>query len=469
MQFNWIGRIDGIQITLKLIDHTTTLEVFTSRPDILMGATFISISPSHKLALKIANTKTEIQKFIQKISHKNTVNNNNIKNIGINTNKFAFHPITQKKIPIWITNHITSNYCEIKAMLCTPAHNQNDLDFAIKYNLDIQPVILTENNTEPVIHTVAMTKIGKLFNSGKYNNLSNTEGTNKIIKYLESKNIGKKVIYYRLKDWGISRQRYWGTPIPMAILKNNTIVPVPKKYLPIILSENIDFKNTISSLKNAMIHNRNIKINGKFAKCESDTCDTFLESSWYYARFTCTKFHDGMIDKNLANYWLPVDQYVGGIEHAVMHLMYFRFVHKVLRDIGLVNSDEPVKKLLCQGMVLSDAFYYLNKQKQKEWISSKSIKIEYDSHSNIKPWFYYNNQKIFHAGMMKMSKSKNNGIEPEDIIKKYGSDTIRLFIMFAAPIESELEWKESGVNGIHKFLKKLWNLSYNHIKKSEKN
>ncbi|AAO27107.1 leucyl-tRNA synthetase [Buchnera aphidicola str. Bp (Baizongia pistaciae)] len=463
MQHNWIGRNHGIKIKLKLANqHTILNDVFISKPSTLMGATFITLSPSHELSFKIARKKHKIQEFIENCSsNTNTYNDINNTNIGINTNEFALHPITKKKLPIWITNYVLSDY-DTNSILCVPAHNQHDLNFAIKYNLKIKAVILNLDGTEPKIKNTAMTSMGKLFNSNQYNNLNYQEGSYRIIQDLENNHIGKKITYYRLRDWSISRQRYWGAPIPMAVLENKKNVPIPKQYLPIILPETIPFKN-IKPLSNNILLKK-IYIDEKIAICESDTFDTFLESSWYYARFTCNNFHKGMISQKLANYWLPVDQYIGGIEHAVMHLIYFRFVHKLLRDLGLVYSNEPVKKLLCQGMVLSDAFYYFDHNKQKQWISAKSITIKYDSNHKIQSHFYSNNKKIFHAGMIKMSKSKFNGIEPEDIIKKYGTDTIRLFIMFAAPVESALEWKESGVKGIHKFLKKLWVLSYNHIK-----
>lgn len=458
MQTNWIGKKTGIKIKLALLNQKKTLFAFTSRPDTLMGVTFIIISPFHKFSKQISRKNPKIKQFIKQFFDINIYNDIYNENIGINTNEFAIHPITKKKIPIWIANYISINY-EIKAMLCTPAHNQNDLNFAIKYNLEIKTVILDSNKTIPEIKDTAMTYKGILFNSKIYDNFNNVEGSSKIIQDLKKMKISKKITYYKLKDWGVSRQRSWGTPIPMATLQNKKIIPIPEKYLPILLSKNL----TVQKKSKKNINNKTIYINKQKAICESDTLDTFLASSWYYARFTCTNFNTGIIDKNLANYWLPIDQYIGGIEHAVMHLIYFRFIHKVLRDLGLIKTNEPVKKLLCQGMVLSDAFYYLNEKKQKKWISAQSIKIEYDTNFNIKSSFYFDNKKIFHEGMIKMSKSKNNGIEPENIIKKYGADTIRLFIMFAAPVEADLEWKESGVKGIHKFLKKLWKISYNHI------
>ncbi|XBC43200.1 MAG: leucine--tRNA ligase [Buchnera aphidicola (Meitanaphis flavogallis)] len=462
MQSNWIGLSHGATINLKLSDTQEKCKVYISQPEALMGATFIAISPFHKLVKKISNINRNVHHFIKKKSYLNLNYNNFEKNEGVNTEKFAFHPITKKKIPIWIANYVVSEY-NTKAILGVPAHNQNDLDFAKMHNLTIKPVILDENDKIPNIKTIAMTKPGKLFDSEKYNNLHTKEGYLSIISELKNKKIGEEKTHYKLKDWGVSRQRYWGVPIPMATLENGEIIPIPEKYLPIqLLSKKTNTAYTHDYFSNTF-KKKKININGKIAICESDTLDTFVESSWYYARYTCTKFNQGMINKDAANYWLPIDLYIGGIEHSIMHLIYFRFFHKLLRDFGLVQSDEPVKKLLCQGMVLSDAFYYIDSKNTQNWINIASSNFQYDLNGNIKKTFTYNEKKVFHAGMIKMSKSKKNGVEPEKMIDKYGADTVRLFIMFAAPVEASLEWKESGVKGMYRFLKKLWIFCYNHI------
>ncbi|XBC42172.1 MAG: leucine--tRNA ligase [Buchnera aphidicola (Meitanaphis elongallis)] len=462
MQSNWIGRLYGIKIYLKLFHTSEMLSIFISKPEMLMGATYIAISPLHKLAQKMSHTNKNIYLFIKNISYFNPNNNNCDKYKGINTGKFAFHPLTKKKIPIWIANYVLSEHTT-KAIFGIPAHNQDDLNFSLIQNLKVIPVILQKDDKIPKIKNIAMTQPGKLYNSGKYNNLHTTEANVTIISELENKKIGKKKTYYKLQDWGVSRQRSWGVPIPMATLEDNSIVPIPETHLPLTLSHkthNIHTKkNIMHSVKEKIIY-----INGKLAKCESDTLDTFVESSWYYARYTCAQFDQGMIDKHSADYWLPIDLYIGGIEHATMHLIYFRFFHKLLRDFGLVKSDEPVKKLLCQGMVLSDAFYYFDHNGHQQWINVPSTNIKYDTHGKIRKNFIYNEKKIFHEGMIKMSKSKKNGVEPEIMISKYGADTVRLFIMFAAPIEMSLAWKEPGVKGMHRFLKKLWTFCYNHIK-----
>ncbi|XBC44238.1 MAG: leucine--tRNA ligase [Buchnera aphidicola (Schlechtendalia peitan)] len=463
MQSNWIGKLSGIVINVKVDTMTETISIFTSQPEIIMGTTYIAISPSHKLSKKISRTNNDIHNFIKKKRNFKPCNSYLKKNSGIYTEKFALHPLTKKKVPIWIANYVSLEY-GTEAILGIPAHNQNDLDFALTHKLKITPVILTEDGNIPNITNIAIKKSGKLCNSGKYNYLHTKKAHDSIISKLEKNKEGKKEIRYRLKDWGVSRQRYWGVPIPMATLKNNNTIPIPKKYLPIKLSKH---KNNMHSYQEFLhsLKKRTIKINGQLATCESDTLDTFVESSWYYARYTCTQFNLGMIEKKSADYWLPVDLYVGGIEHSTMHLLYFRFFHKLLRDFGLVTSNEPVKKLLCQGMVLSDAFYYFDNNNCQRWINISPNDYKYDLEGKIKKSFIYQKQTIFHAGMIKMSKSKKNGIDPKKMINQYGADTIRLFIMFSAPVETSLEWKESGVKGMYRFLKKLWTFCYNYIQK----
>ncbi|XBC38588.1 MAG: leucine--tRNA ligase [Buchnera aphidicola (Melaphis rhois)] len=463
MQSNWIGKLSGIEINLQLTDSKETFGIFISKPETLMKATYIAISPLHKLAKKISHYNEDVRIFLKKRSYLNLYNRNFNNNQGVDTKKSVLHPLTKEKLPIWIANYVLLE-CHSKAILGIPEHNQKDLDFAQTYNLKIKPTILKNNRMISKIQDVDMSQPVTLFNSKKHSNLDTKHSHHVIMSELKKNKIGKEKIYYRLKDWGVSRQRYWGVPIPMATLKNNNIIPIPKKFLPIILPEHINITEYNITSRNKS-NQKEINIDGQLAICESDTLDTFVESSWYYARYTCPTFRNGMIDKSSSNYWLPVDLYIGGIEHATMHLIYFRFFHKLLRDFGLVKSDEPVKKLLCQGMVLSDAFYYLDEDNRKHWINISSNNFQYDINGNIKKSFKYCDKIIFHSGMMKMSKSKKNGIEPEKMINKYGADTVRLFIMFAAPVEASLEWTESGVKGMHRFLKKIWTFCYNHVKK----
>ena len=271
-------------------------------------------------------------------------------------------------------------------------------------------------------------------------------------------------VNYRLRDWGVSRQRYWGAPIPMVTLEDGTVMPTPEDQLPVVLPEDVVMDGITSPIK-ADPEWAKTSVNGQPALRETDTFDTFMESSWYYARYTCPDYDKGMLDPAAANYWLPVDQYIGGIEHAIMHLMYFRFFHKLLRDAGLVNSDEPAKRLLCQGMVLADAFYYVGANGERNWVSPVDVTVERDEKGRIVKAVDASSREVIYAGMSKMSKSKNNGIDPQLMVERYGADTVRLFMMFASPAEMTLEWQESGVEGANRFLKRVWKLVYDHSQK----
>ncbi|AEO08782.1 leucyl-tRNA synthetase [Buchnera aphidicola str. Ak (Acyrthosiphon kondoi)] len=460
MQKNWIGRIKGFQITLNVFNTHQTLKVFINRLDLIMGVTHVSISACHELSTNISKNNKIIKNFIKKYKYISQEEFKKVKYIGINTDLFVIHPITEKKIPIWISNFTIKEY-GTDAVLSIPGHNENDWYFAVKNNLKIKYVVSNPNHPESNSSFIDIK--GKLFNSDEFNGLNFKDSSKKIKKILYQKKILKEKINYKLQDWCVSRQRYWGTPIPMATLKNGEIVSIPENNLPVTLpkiEKNLDlFKKPIDSNSNWA----QILINSESAIRETDTFDTFIESSWYYARYTCPNFNTGMIDPIASKYWLPVDQYIGGIEHAIMHLMYFRFYHKLLRDFKLVDFDEPVKNLLCQGMVLSEAFYEIDSNFQRNWFHSSSVLIKRNAKGEIIKSCTREGKELVYAGMIKMSKSKNNGIEPELIIQSYGADTIRLFIMFSAPVESSLEWKESGVKGIYRFLKKLWKLILNYI------
>lgn len=462
MQKNWIGRTEGYEITLNIFNSTKKIKVFTTRLDAIMGATYVTIDCCHKLVIDASQNNITIKNFIKNKQNSVPEDSEQSKFYGINTNIFALHPITAKKIPIWVSNFIIKEY-GTNAVISIPGHNKNDRDFAVQNNIKIKYVILNPEQKKLNSHFFYIGFKGKLFNSGKFNNLNFQESTRVIEQLLLEKNIIEKKIHYKLQDWCISRQRYWGAPIPMVTLNNGSIIPVSEKTLPVILPEikNVDnLSNRVFKLDSKW---SKVRINKDTAIRETDTFDTFMESSWYYARYTCTNFNTGMIDPKMSKYWLPVDQYIGGIEHAIMHLMYFRFYHKLLRDFQLVHFDEPVKNLLCQGMVLSDAFYTIGENSEKNWIHPSSIFIKRNLKGEIIQSHTHEGKKAIHAGMIKMSKSKNNGIEPDLMIEKYGADTIRLFIMFAAPVESSIEWKESGVKGIHRFLKKLWRFIFDNI------
>lgn len=466
MQRNWIGRSEGVEITFEILNSKEQITIFTTKPNTFMGATYIAVSADHPLSLQTAINNLSLRNFIQDSLASKVVEADiaKIEKKGMAIGLSAIHPLTKEKLPIWAVNFIATNH-DAPAFIAVPAHNKIHWEFARKYNLPIRSVIQRRDGSTSDFRVGAMTEEeGTLFNSQQFDDLNYQESFNAIADALAACGVGKRKIKYRLRDWGISRQRYWGTPIPMITLKDGTIVPTPEDQLPVILPENIWVNNSIfSSLK---LDNKWAETiyNGEPALREIDTFDTFMESSWYYARYACPHYKQGMINPDAANYWLPVDQYIGGIEHATMHLMYFRFFHKLLRDDGLVNSDEPAKRLLCQGMVLADAFYYPDSIGEDIWVAPDKVNIERDKKGHIIKATDQHGRNLMYAGMSKMSKSKKNGVDPQIIVEKYGADTVRLFIMFAAPVEMTLEWHESGIKGVHRFLKRVWRLTYDHIK-----
>ncbi|AMA65144.1 Leucine--tRNA ligase [Candidatus Arsenophonus lipoptenae] len=470
MQRNWIGRSEGIEITFKLENNDKTLIAYTTKLDTFMGVTYLAIATNHPLAKSLAKTNNELNSFINKNSNIKIAEEAiaNIEKKGINTNLFAIHPLTNKRIPIWITNFILMEY-HTGVVMAIPGHNKNDFEFATKYNLPIKSVIINYKQNITSIKKELLIKKNILINSGEFSGLDNKTGANAIAEKLITQGNGKRKINYRLRDWCVSRQRYWGTPIPMVTLENGSTIPVPEKQLPVILPEDILIHRIHGKVQNIKINPQwaKTKINGYIALRDTDTFDTFVESSWYYTRYTCPHYDKAMLDLAATNYWLPVDQYIGGIEHTIMHLLYFRFFHKLMRDFGLVNTDEPVKRLLCQGMVLADAFYYLGKKGERIWVSPNDVIVKRNKKNEIIKAIDKNGNKLFYKGMSKMSKSRNNGINPQLMIKKYGADTVRLFIMFAAPPENNLEWKESSLNGMNRFIRRLWRTVFEHTKKGK--
>ena len=465
MQRNWIGRSEGVEITFDVANSAEKLTVYTTRPDTFMGATYVAVAAGHPLAQQAAATNPALAEFIDECRTTKVAEADmaTMEKKGVATGLFAIHPLTGEEIPVWVANFVLMEY-GTGAVMAVPGHDQRDWEFATKYNLNIKPVILNLDGSEPDLSAAAMTEKGALFNSGEYNGLDHQAGFNAIADALAAKGVGVRKVNYRLRDWGVSRQRYWGAPIPMVTLEDGTVMPTPEDQLPVILPEDVVMDGITSPIK-ADPEWAKTTVNGQPALRETDTFDTFMESSWYYARYTCANYHEGMLDPVAANYWLPVDQYVGGIEHAIMHLMYFRFYHKLLRDAGLVNSDEPAKRLLCQGMVLADAFYYLGVNGERNWVSPVDVTVERDEKGRIIKATDNEGREVVYAGMSKMSKSKNNGIDPQLMVERYGADTVRLFMMFASPAEMTLEWQESGVEGANRFLKRVWKLAYEHIAK----
>ena len=467
MQRNWIGRSEGVTLTFAVADQTSeqaqSFDVYTTRPDTLFGVTYVGIAAGHPLATQAAETNPALAAFIDECKHNSKVAEADMATMdkkGMATGLYAEHPLTGKRVPIWVANFVLMDYGS-GAVMSVPAHDERDYEFAKQYDLEIIPVIKPADGAELDVSEQAFTEHGVLFNSDKFDGLDFQTAFDAIADTLIEKKLGQRTVNYRLRDWGVSRQRYWGAPIPMLTLADGSVVGVPEADLPVVLPEDVVMDGIQSPIK-ADPEWAKTTYNGQSALRETDTFDTFMESSWYYARYCSPHNKDGMLDPEKANYWLPVDQYIGGIEHACMHLLYARFFHKLLRDTGLVESDEPFKRLLCQGMVLADAFYYTDEKGARNWVSPLDVNLERDEKGRIQKALDKEGHELVHTGMTKMSKSKNNGIDPQTMIDKYGADTVRLFMMFAAPADMTLEWSDSGVEGAQRFIKRLWKLVFEH-------
>lgn len=459
MQRNWIGRSEGVEMTFQVADSDKSFDIYTTRPDTLMGVTYVALAAQHPLALAAAENNTDLQAFIAECkSNKATeADMATMEKKGVDTGLKAIHPLTGDLVPVWAANFVLMDYGS-GAVMSVPGHDQRDFEFAQKYGLAIKQVI--EGSDDDDIAKAAITEKGKLINSGEFDGLNFKKAFKSIAYKLKTENKGQIKVNYRLRDWGVSRQRYWGTPIPMINLANGESVPVPEDQLPVELPEDVIMNGVTSPIKDDPAWAKTT-FNGEDALRETDTFDTFMESSWYYARYSSPTDDKQMLDPAKANYWLPVDQYIGGIEHAILHLLYSRFFHKLLRDAGLVDSDEPFKKLLCQGMVLADTYYREAENGAQDWIAPSDVDTERDAKGAVvSATSKIDGQPVISAGMSKMSKSKNNGIDPQQVIEQYGADTVRLFIMFTSPPEQTLEWSDSGVEGAHRFIKRVWKLVY---------
>ena len=462
MQRNWIGRSEGIEMTFNVANSDEKFDIYTTRPDTVMGVTYVAIASGHPLAEKAALNNPELAAFIEECKNVDTTEAAMaaMEKKGVATGLNAIHPLTGKEVPIWVGNFVLMNY-GTGAVMSVPAHDQRDYEFAKKYGLAIEAVIKPVDG-ELDISEEAFTEKGVLFNSAEFDGLEFQAAFDAIDAKLAAEGKGKRQVNFRLRDWGVSRQRYWGAPIPMVTLEDGTVMPTPEEQLPVVLPEDVVMDGIQSPIK-ADKEWAKTEVNGQPALRETDTFDTFMESSWYYARY-CSPHADQMLDPAKANYWLPVDQYIGGIEHACMHLLYFRFFHKLLRDIGLVDSNEPAKRLLTQGMVLADAYYYTNEKGARVWVSPADVTVqETDDKGRVVKAVDKEGHELVYTGMSKMSKSKNNGIDPQEMVDKYGADTVRLFMMFAAPPELTLEWQESSVEGAHRFIKRLWKTAHDHV------
>ncbi len=420
MQRNWIGRSEGVEISFALEGRDENLKVFTTRPDTLMGVTYVAVAAEHPLALEAGEKYDNVAAFINECAKTDTAEASleTMEKKGIDTGLKAIHPVTGDRVPVFIANFVLMGYGE-GAVMAVPAHDQRDYEFASKYGLPIRQVIEPLGNEECDLNSAAFTARGRLVHSGEFDGLSSEQAFEKIAAWLEARGQGKKRTTYRLRDWGVSRQRYWGAPIPIINCNKCGEVAVPEEDLPVVLPEDVEFDGVGSPIKKMpSFYETTCPSCGGKAERETDTFDTFMESSWYYARYASADNDSSMLDER-ADYWLPVDQYVGGIEHAILHLLYARFFNKLMRDVGLTKTDEPFKNLLTQGMVLKDG--------------------------------------------AKMSKSKGNTVDPQGLIEEYGADTARLFMMFAAPPEQSLEWSDAGVEGASRFLKRLWRLVNEHV------
>ena len=417
MQRNWIGKSRGVELAFGLdepIANLDRIEVYTTRPDTLYGVTYISLAAEHPITLALAENNTELAGFISACKQASVAEADmaQAEKLGMDTGLRATHPLTGEAIPVWVANYVLMDYGS-GAVMAVPAHDERDWEFAHKYSLPMKTVVCDPDGKPAETADSAYTEYGVLTGSAEFDGSNFDEAFEGIAARLEAAGMGQTTTQFRLRDWGVSRQRYWGTPIPMLNLKDGQDIPIPADRLPSLLPEDVAMDGVTSPIK-ADPKWRRFELEGQPCERETDTFDTFVQSSWYYARFTCPHYTDGMIDSDQANYWLPVDQYVGGIEHAILHLLYSRFFHKLMRDAGLVSSDEPFTRLLTQGMVLKDG--------------------------------------------AKMSKSKGNTVDPQELIDRYGADTVRLFSMFAAPPEQSLEWSDSGVEGANRFIRRLWRL-----------
>jgi leucyl-tRNA synthetase len=512
MQRNWIGRSEGLEIRFDVMPdenggEAEPLNIFTTRPDTLMGATYLAIAAEHPLALKAASTNPQIQNFIEECRHGGTAEADieTQEKKGVETGLHAIHPISGEKLPIWIANFVLMGY-GTGAVMAVPGHDQRDWEFATKYDLLIKMVIISDavrdaiaelgieaaGNSDPmnaalgvsrplgvveapgalsvveefersIIEDGAFTDYGFLVNSGDYDGLDYRGAFDALAARLESEGRGARRVNYRLRDWGVSRQRYWGCPIPVIYCAKCGALPVPEDQLPVVLPEDVKFMGVQSPIKaDPTWRTTTCPQCGGAAERETDTFDTFMESSWYYARYTSPGAAD-MVDAR-ANYWLPVDQYIGGIEHAILHLLYFRFYHKLLRDAGMVQSDEPATNLLCQGMVIAETYYRESAGGHHEWINPEDVEVQRDERARIVgAVLKADGLPVQIGGIEKMAKSKNNGVDPQTMVAKYGADTVRLFSMFAAPPEHSLEWREAGVEGMARFLRRLWRDVHVHV------
>ncbi len=457
-QRNWIGRSEGVQMDFQLEHGNENISIYTTRPDTLMGVTYLAVAAEHPTSLQAAESNPELADFIE-ACQKGGVTEAEMETMekkGIALGLNVIHPISGEIIPLYAANFVLMAY-GTGAVMAVPGHDQRDWEFAEKYGIERKQVIFSVDGSDCSIEKAAFLEKGVLKNSGPFDGLSSEDAFDAIADWLKEQGKGEKQIHFRLRDWGVSRQRYWGCPIPMITDVNGESKTASD--FPVRLPEDVTVDGSGSPLKKMPefydLGNGEVR--------ETDTFDTFFESSWYYARYCCPDASDSMLDDR-AKYWLPVDQYIGGIEHAILHLLYARFFNKLMRDEGLVENDEPFSKLLTQGMVIAETYYRTNDDGSREWFNPADITLERDDKgSSIRATLSADGESVTIGGIEKMSKSKNNGVDPQSLIDRYGADTVRLYTMFAAPPEQTLEWSDAGVEGAYRFLKRLWKLSATHL------
>jgi leucyl-tRNA synthetase len=462
MQRNWIGRSEGVQMDFGIAGSDEKLGIFTTRPDTLMGVTYVAVAAEHPLALKAAENNQDLHNFIQECRQGSSseADIETMEKKGMRLGVNAIHPISGEAVPIFAANFVLMGYGS-GAVMAVPGHDQRDWEFATRYGIPIKQVIFPADGSDITVNECAYVDKGLLQNSGAFDGLTSQQAFDAIADHLTTEGTGERQINYRLRDWGVSRQRYWGAPIPMINCPKCGTVPVPKQDLPVILPEDVAFDASGGSPIKKMPewYQTTCPECGGAAERETDTFDTFMESSWYYARYTCPDATDSMLDER-ANYWLPVDHYIGGIEHAILHLLYARFYHKLLRDAGLISSNEPFQRLLTQGMVVAETFCRTEESGQKHWYNPADVDTRHDEKGHITEALLQQDGKpVEIGGIEKMSKSKNNGVDPQQMVQRYGADTVRLYTMFTSPPEQSLEWSDEGVDGAYRFLKRLWALA----------
>ena len=459
MQRNWIGRSEGVEMDFGIEGSSEALRIYTTRPDTLMGVTYVAVAAEHPLARAAAATDPQLAAFLEECRHGGVseAELETMEKKGMPIGLNAIHPVSGDPVPIFAANFVLMSY-GTGAVMAVPAHDQRDWEFAEKYEIPKTQVIVSADGSACGIAEAAYVEKGVLINSGAFDGLTSKQAFDAIATYLEKAGKGGRQVNFRLRDWGVSRQRYWGCPIPVVTGPDGAERPVPLDDLPVRLPENVVVDGSGSPLR---------RLEGFFrlpdgSLRETDTFDTFFESSWYYARYCSHDCDTAMLDER-ARYWLPVDQYVGGIEHAVLHLLYARFFNKLMRDEGLIDCDEPFTRLLTQGMVVAETYFREDVEGKREWFNPAEVEVSKDDRGRILAATWRGDGlPVTPGGIEKMSKSKNNGVDPQDLTDRFGADTVRLFTMFAAPPDQSLEWSDEGVEGAHRFLRRLWALAARH-------